>query len=174
MKCAAQEGAGLVEIAVALLILSIGTLGLAKGQLAARQSAFGALQHSEAVFLAASLLELVRSNPQAMPLYSLAAGVEPSAPEVNCTQQACSAVQWGAWNRWQWWEELLGSRTQDAAGRASGGLLEPVACVAADDSNVSVALSWRIVPGKDEAGCEGLLFGQFRGGLSLVSRVGEA
>lgn len=173
MKTRLQCGAGLVEVAVALLVLSIGALGLARGQLAARQTSFEALQRSEAVFLAMGLLEQVRSNPAAMQFYQLQSTVEPVLPGDNCAQQACSAGQWGAWNRWQWWQELRGTRVRDAGGHAVGGLLQPLACVAIEHDSLDVRLSWKITPGTDAADCEGAIVGGTRGGLSLGSRIGE-
>lgn len=76
---AGQSGMTLIEVLVALLILSVGALGAAAVQLNALKLTDSALRTTEASVIAHDMLERVRANPQAN--YSLASSGE--APEVG-------------------------------------------------------------------------------------------
>lgn len=153
METCRQRGAGLVEIAVALLVLSIGTLGFARVQLAAMLHSHAAVQHSEAVFQAVGLLELVHSNPASLQSYELNSATVSDIPAVDCEDQSCDAGQWSVWNRWQWWAELMGVRDRDSHGSSVAGLLQPLACIAVDGRRLVLRLSWRRHADLDPRGC---------------------
>ena len=57
-----QRGFTLVEALIALLVLSIGLLGVAGMQLASLQSNYGAFQRSQATFLAQDIADRMRAN----------------------------------------------------------------------------------------------------------------
>ena len=82
----ARAGLGytLVEVLVALLVMTVGMLGvvamLVEGLLASRL----ALQQTEAVALAADLGDRIRANRVAGNAYALAAGTELAAPAETC------------------------------------------------------------------------------------------
>ena len=153
MKRRGQCGAGLIELAVAILVLSIGTLGLARGQLAARQAASESLQRSEAVLLGSGLLEQVRANPAALAAYSLGAVDEIAIPDRDCAQASCTAIQWGAWSRWQWLQAVSGSAARDDNGVAIAGLMAPLACLSTGPDATVVQLYWRITPSPRKHSC---------------------
>lgn len=57
------EGAGLIEVMVAVLLLSIGGLAAASAQLVALKRNEGALVRTAAVYATSSLAEAIRANP---------------------------------------------------------------------------------------------------------------
>jgi type IV pilus assembly protein PilV len=59
----AQLGATLIEVMVALLVLSVGILGVAILQLNALKHSDSAMRSTQASFIAQDLLERVRANP---------------------------------------------------------------------------------------------------------------
>lgn len=59
----AQQGYSLLEVLIAVLILSIGLLGLAGLQTTSLQSNQSASQVSQATFLASDILDRMRANP---------------------------------------------------------------------------------------------------------------
>lgn len=59
---ARMTGVGMLEVLIALLILSVGVLGLAQLQGVATKQNYNGYLRSQATFLAASILERMRSN----------------------------------------------------------------------------------------------------------------
>ena len=166
VKSRRQAGAGLIEVAVALLLLSVGTLGLAGGQLTARQAAIEAMQRSEAVLLGAGLMEQLRANPGA---FFAIGSSEPGAlapPDPDCAEQSCSARQWGSWSLWHWFQGLHGSSAIDAQGNAVAGLVAPVACLRAGSVLTVLELSWQAAPPAVGRSCEA---GSMPAGVGVVS-----
>lgn len=60
-----QEGATLIEVLVAIVVLSIGLLGLAGLQATSVQSNYGAFYRSQATILAADITDRMRANRKA-------------------------------------------------------------------------------------------------------------
>jgi type IV pilus assembly protein PilV len=155
-----QQGAGLVEVAVSLLVLSIGTLGLGQLQIFAKRLGHEAAQRTEAAALAMDLLERLRANRAALADYAVTgigntAGPPLAAPSANCNTGGCSPAELKDWDLWQWQQALLGTTT----GGGAGGLVEPLACVAVNGRRVTVQISWRgfrplAVPAQQDS-CEG-------------------
>lgn len=141
MSIRTQAGAGLIEIAVALLVLSVAALGLARGQLAARQVAGEALLRSEALVLGAGLLDQVRANPDAFLGYQSSDIGRVSLPEHDCSQLSCSAAQWGAWSLWNWLQ-----------GIGESGV--PRACLSVGAEVTVLEISWRLLPSGSDHSCD--------------------
>lgn len=139
-----QGGSGLIEVAIALLVLSIGTLGLAKLQISARRLGYEALQRTEAAALAMDLFERMRANRAALSAYTIpglgaATGSALPAPATRCDLDTCTALQLAAWDLWQWERGLNGAATSDSA----GGLVSPTGCVAVSGRRVTVDIVWQ-------------------------------
>ena len=139
-----QGGSGLIEVAIALLVLSIGTLGLAKLQISARRLGYEALQRTEAVALAADLFERMRANRAVLFAYTTtglgaATGSPLPAPATRCDLGSCTALQLTTWDLWQWERGLNGAATGDSA----GGLVSPTGCVAVSGRRVTVDIVWQ-------------------------------
>ena len=143
MKRHSARGASLVEVAIALLLVSAGTLGLAGLQLAAKRMGYQAVQRSAAAGMAVDLLERMRANRSVLQNYRVsglgaAAGGRLPAPLASCESQQCSPAQRAFFDLWEWERILNGELTS----RAGGGLVRPFACVAVDGRHVAVAISW--------------------------------
>lgn len=176
-----QAGAGLVEVAIAILVLSIGTLGLARLQISAKRLGFEAMQRTDAAAMAMDLFERMRANPRALASYQTsnlgaASGTKLPVPARRCSQSSCTPAEISRWDLWQWEETLNGL---SAAG-SSGGLVEPSGCVTVRARLVTVEIAWRgylamSAPGPT-AGCGGNLSGQDqtrRQSLRMLSWIGE-
>jgi Tfp pilus assembly protein PilV len=173
MKRAAEQGIGLIEVALSLLVISVATLGLVRTQLVAREAAFNALQRGEAVAYMQSLTELLRSNVAAALDYRTGDIEEITPPAADCTTQYCPDSRWGQWNLWQWQQELSGWRVSDVSGLVTDGLFDPQACVRMDQQWVTVEVYWA-APGvaAPRPACDQVAPPKWLR-LSLVSRVGE-
>lgn len=98
------RGFTLIEILVALLVLSVGLLGLAalQREILQHQKAIGLA--SDALWLAEDLRSRCRANPGAA--YRLAPGSQPP-PEADCASSACSPAEWAAADLSTWHQNLL-------------------------------------------------------------------
>lgn len=108
-----QHGASLIEVLVALLIFTVGLLGLAAMQLNSLQSTADSGQRSQSVWLMQDFIERMRSNPDgtaaqyaaaqdcsALPVRMCADHYNPStAAKVNASQ--CNAAQMAAFDAWE-------------------------------------------------------------------------
>jgi type IV pilus assembly protein PilV len=138
-----QCGAGLIEVAISLLLLAVGTLGLGSLQISAKRMGYEAIQRQEAAALAMDLLERLRANRVALAAYGTAgigagSGARPPDPPTDCYQGSCSAAEMNAWDMFQWQQALDGVGTSGQA----GGLLRPTACVTVSGRSVTVAIAW--------------------------------
>lgn len=158
MSSAAQKGVGLIEVAIALLVVSVGTLGLAGLQITAKRMGYEAIQRTEAAALAMDLFERIRANRSALPAYSVAAlGTAAGAPLPDplsyCDRQRCSPDELAFWDLWQWERALEGVAVTGSA----GGLLRPGACVQVNERLVTLQINWQgfraLEAGPAGAGC---------------------
>jgi type IV pilus assembly protein PilV len=141
-----MRGVGMLEFLLALLLLSVGMMGLLAAQLAGKRAGFEASQRSSATAMARDILERMRANPGQLEAYQIeGAGDEAGRlppPAANCDAAPCTAAQLAAFDVWQWESQLLGESEQ-VGGESAGGLLSPRGCIRGDDGAVTVILSWR-------------------------------
>lgn len=138
-----QHGVGMVEILVALLVMSIGLLGYAGLQLRALGSTEDAHYRTQAIAIAQDLAERVAANPQALSVYTTAANWAALAGDGDsrtmpaswntCTQAACTAASMAD-------SDILHARWQ-ARWLLPNGRVAAAECVA--DGAVCVTVSWR-------------------------------
>ncbi|QDL54237.1 type IV pilus modification protein PilV [Rhodoferax aquaticus] len=83
LKNGAQKGATLIEILVAVLILSVGTLGMAGLQARALKGNVSSLQRSQAVMLATYMMEMLRVDPNSAKALNYNTGTLNSNDEIN-------------------------------------------------------------------------------------------
>lgn len=138
------RGAGLIEVAISLLVLCMGTLGLAGLQLAAKRVGYEALQRSSAAAMASEILERIRVNRSVLSRYQVAAlgaavGAQLPDPLTRCDRASCSPPELAFFDLWQWQRALDGESTSGAA----GGLVDAVGCVVLNGRRVTVEISWR-------------------------------
>lgn len=147
------SGLAMVETLVALLVFSIGMLGLAGAQLGGKRAGYDALQRSVATALAGDLLERVRANPVHAAAYAGTLGGDggerPGSPEVDCDRSTCTGSQLAVFDLWQWGNQLLGSAANDdGVGMAhTGTLRSPRACIVVTGEVVQVDISWLALSG---------------------------
>ncbi len=138
-----HPGSSLIEVLISLLIISIGTLGMASVQIAAKQAGFQATQRSQAAALAADMLDRMRVNHTVLAAYASdgigsAAASQLSRPTVNCAHLACAPMQLRSWDLWQWQQALTGA----SASTGAAGLLGALACIQVSGRRVTVEIVW--------------------------------
>lgn len=156
----ASRGFGLLEFLMALLVFSIGLLGLNVASMTAKKTTFESAQYSLATTLATDLLQRVRANSGQLSQYLSEGGQwlgeEPDEPEVNCQSHNCSASQLAHFDLWQWHNALLGAATSRSQ-EAVPVLRDVRACFTQTDGTVTVVLNWlgttrHTLAGEEECG----------------------
>lgn len=101
-----QQGMGLVEVLVAVLILGIGLLGLAALQTQSLKYNSEAYLRTQATILAMDMADRLRANrkiAQEQPaLYTVNETDQPSVAADLCTTQACTASELAQYDFAQW------------------------------------------------------------------------
>lgn len=127
-----QVGIGLLEVLVALLVLSIGVLGAVTLQLKALRYTASAAYTTQASFLAYDMLDRMRANSTALSNYAIR--VNP-----GCNDSAAASG-------------ILETDLQDFVGAVSCLLPEGYGSIAINDNHATVTIGWseaRIVTGDD-------------------------
>lgn len=101
------RGVGLIEILIAVLVLSIGLLGLAALQTRALANNESAFQRSVAVMESYSIADALRANPAGQPVSAFEIGIDDDAP--TGTSFAATAVS-------SWRQNLQGLLGEEATG----------------------------------------------------------
>ena len=171
-----SRGFALVEVTVSLLLVSLGTLGLAGMQLSAARASYDAMQRSNAVAYAMGIMESMRANSTALSHYALADGQNPLAQEFfsRCRIAACNPMELATYELWSWRQTLDGSGELEG-GLPVGGLVDAQPCIRVTGNNVEVVIAWRgpepmSQPG--DAGRCGAGLGDSRQALALRAFIG--
>ena len=86
-----QQGVSLIESMVALLVISIGLLGIASLQITAMKQNAVALNHSQAVWIAYNMADRIRSNISEFPTY---ADIDTAKTySQDCVGASCNNIQ---------------------------------------------------------------------------------
>jgi type IV pilus assembly protein PilV len=96
-----QRGFSLVEALVALVVLSVGLLGIAALYVSALRFARNALLRSDAVTLASDMADRIQANAGGGAAYALAAGATNTAVAA-CASTGCTATQMATTDKAQW------------------------------------------------------------------------
>lgn len=131
-----QRGVGMVEILVALLVLSIGVLGYAGLQLRALNSTDEAYLRSQATAIGQDVVERIMANPEATGTYTTesnwpAAGAVPATMPQTCVNSKCTATQVADWD--------IDQTAWQAANLLPGGQITVSACAGSASTCVRVA-----------------------------------
>ncbi|WP_035482633.1 type IV pilus modification protein PilV [Gallaecimonas xiamenensis] len=151
-----SRGFSLLEVLVALVVLSFGILGAVAMQLAAKRGSFGALERTQAMSLANDYIERARSNPLTIASYAGTMGYgQTVAVASKCARAAvCDSAALAAWDKYQWHQELQGIRTKE--GNASIPLLQnAVGCVSVANNLMTVTLSWEGIQATSDGAIDG-------------------
>jgi len=87
VEAGSQKGAGLIEVLIAVMILSVGLLGLAGLQATGLKVNASSLMRSEAVMMSYSMLDTIRANPAGS--YTTSFGTNPP-PASSCEGSGAS------------------------------------------------------------------------------------
>ena len=99
----AAKGFSLMEVLIAIVIVSVGVLGIAGLQIVSMQNNTSALFRTQANQLAYDIIDRARANPAAD--YSLALGSgAPAAPD--CTNADCDTTQMSNYDLMVWMNDL--------------------------------------------------------------------
>lgn len=120
------SGFTLIEVLVALTVLAVGLLGLGTLMIDGLAGSRIALQHAQAVVLAADVAERIRANRAGADAYALGEGTTVAAPGFDCSAPGeCSAAQVAALDLYDWQQSvrdsLPGAETSIVAGLVGAG-----------------------------------------------------
>ncbi|WP_406664376.1 type IV pilus modification protein PilV [Gallaecimonas sp. GXIMD1310] len=154
--CRRSKGFSLLEVLVALVVLSFGILGAVAMQLAAKRGSFGALERTQAMSLANDYIERARGNPIQLASYAGTIGTGHSVTAVaSCTRgSTCTNTALADWDKYQWYQELLGGATQEG-GNNVAVLEDAVGCVTVAANIMTVTVSWQSLHGTSDGAIDG-------------------
>lgn len=149
-----HKGFTLMEVMVALFVLSVGILGVISLQLFAQQNNYDAIQRTTAAVLASSIVERMRINREAIGSYpGVAEPVPDTAFPATCLNlPGCTPVQLAAHDLQEWYSLISGATESSADGEFTGGLVAPSACIRRDPEGTGgsagatefrIAIAWR-------------------------------
>ena len=184
-----QQGLSLLEVLMAILVMSIGVLGVAGMLTSSKQGNLDALQRSLAAQYATSLIERMRANPLALATYTNNGSGQTitAGPSTwNSCASDCTREQLAQFDLDQVISTVFGAG--ELAGSApTGGLLDPSICVsgpAGGNGLYSVAIAWRSMrrmsnPTSNACGADLGRYGTgadadlFRQVLAITTYIGE-
>ena len=138
----AARGVGLIEVLVALLLLSIGLLGVAGLQTLSLHQQRAAYLHGQAAVLATDIIERMRANrPAAQAGHYASEFGAPAAAPADCNEQSCDGAQMAAFDLAQW-KCALGEWQIDACQHLPGRLPQGDARILQQDGLVRIQLQW--------------------------------
>jgi len=142
------RGTTMMEVLVAVFVLSIGVLGVAGLQVTAKRSNYEATQRATATALAQDIIERMRSNSAELGTYTNAGvgrtidGATMAA--VSCSTD-CAPATLAQYDLYEL-EQAANGVTEQVAGTNVGGLSLPTTCITGPDGGpgvYSVAVAWR-------------------------------
>ncbi|MDE1898031.1 MAG: type IV pilus modification protein PilV [Xanthomonadaceae bacterium] len=108
MTCQRSRGFSLLEVMVAIVILSLGMLGVAAVLITVHKANASSYLRQQAVQETYDILDRMRANRSAALQggYDVALNTAPGTASVNCTSGSCSPTQLAGYDQWQWLTEL--------------------------------------------------------------------
>ncbi len=144
-----QTGFSLLEIMVAVFVLSIGLLGVSGLQHTSKRSNYEAVQRATATMLAEDIVERIRSNVAQMTVYTNAGAgrtlTGTTTAATNCATAVCTTVTLATYDMYEFEQALIGA-TEVSGTTNTGGLASPTVCLtgpALAPGTVVVAIAWR-------------------------------
>jgi type IV pilus assembly protein PilV len=140
-----QRGVTIVEGLVALVILSVGMLGIASLYVASLKTGRTALTRTQAVNLVNDLIDSIRSNGTARTAYRLAAGATPEAKPECLTGGDCDRDELAETDLARWLDSVT-TNLPDGTGVVT---VTPDAAVPNTPDIYTIAVSW-LEPGETQ------------------------
>lgn len=138
-----------MEALIAIVILSVGLLGIGALQLQSKHLNFQAMQRSIASQLSNEIIERMRNNNGSLNDYLTTVGegtisAEPS-PDCSATYP-CLAQELASHDLWQW-EQIIDGASETSGGTNTGGLFMPTGCITGPAGGgagtYTIAIAWR-------------------------------
>jgi type IV pilus assembly protein PilV len=127
-----ERGVSIIEALVALLVLSIGMLGIAVMYLESVRANRAALSRTLAIHLVNDMADRIRANRAAGKKYELASGTAPTTPPVNCAANDCTAENLAAYDLNQWYTAVM-----DTLPKGANGGTDPLVTITYDPGATS-------------------------------------
>lgn len=142
-----QTGTGLIEVLIALIIISVGMLGIASLYVTTLQAKTTSLSRMKAIYLAQDMADRMRANPTAITSYNLASTATTSSTSycaTSCTD-AEKAASLAAYDLYEW-DRMIFDTTNGTG--LPGTVVRSIAVTAATASSpslVEINLGWNEV-----------------------------
>lgn len=140
-----QRGFSLIEVLVALFVLSIGLLGLAALQTTGLRFNTQSYQRTQATLNAYDIIDRIRANSGGITAGSYDnINLSYSPPAADCAAATCSIAQMADYDIGQWKASLTNLLSQGQGGICRGTLtLNPYSCVVdATTTQFMVGITW--------------------------------
>ena len=144
-RCLRRRGFSLIEVLVALFVLSIGLLGLAALQATGLRFNTQSYQRTQATLNTYDIIDRIRANPGGITAGSYDnINLSYSPPAADCMTATCSIAQMADYDIGQWKASLTGLLSQGQGGICRGTLtLNPYSCVVdATTTQFMVGITW--------------------------------
>lgn len=157
-----QQGVGLVEVLVALMVFSMGMLGIASLQIITKRSSFEAQQRQEAVLIANDMISRIKNSgltpAQIKTKYDgkdFSAATTPATTTVNCLTTNCNVDQLVVYDLISWHKNIYGNSIVIGSGLSSrniSGLASAKGCIDVSEASskttkVTVTVAWLSMSG---------------------------
>lgn len=168
-----HKGFTLIEVLVALFILSTGILGAVAMQATAKKGSFDAMQRSLASTLAQNIIERMRGNnaqigANVLNGYNGNYGNSPlgvPANRCNLSTSLCTTAELITNDLYEWEQSLIGADSKDGTYNI-GGLSNVIGCINHANNTVVVVISWE---GREETSDGALATDVFGSGCGTSS-----
>ncbi|BDM63676.1 type IV pilus modification protein PilV [Shewanella sp. NFH-SH190041] len=141
-----RQGTGfsLIEVMVALVILTVGLIGVFNLHLVAKQGSYESFQQTLAAHYAADIVSRMRLNSSELSQYggNYQGGLVMPAKSCDANNR-CLNAETRVWDLYQWEQQFRGG-AEVSASRQLGGLDNATGCIQiGTNGDVSVVMSWR-------------------------------
>jgi type IV pilus assembly protein PilV len=140
------RGFTLLEVLIALVIISVGLLGIAALQVKAQQAEMESYQRSQALILVADMANRIDANRGAAGCYTTAGSfIGTGADPAECTAFGVAETQALASGDLRAWAAALRGATETLDGSAAGGVIGGRGCIVPDSSNTVfiISVAWQ-------------------------------
>ena len=145
-----NKGMTLIEVLVAMFILTTGILGAVAMQASVKKGSFDATQRSLASTLAQDILERMRSNDSTLLRLNAYNGTygngdaSETVPSPTCDSSTtlCTWQEMVVKDLYEWEVSLMGADVKNGLD-STGGLVGAVACIEHLNNTVDIVISWQ-------------------------------
>lgn len=142
------KGFSLIEVMVALVILTIGLIGIFNLHMQAKQMSYNAFLHTQASIIAKDIVNRIQLNSALSREYIGNIDGNETTAEMSAAKSCesgleCTAMQIKSWDLYQIQNHLSGG-LEKKDGNNIGGLDSASACIDINNNNIlTVVISWR-------------------------------